>query len=92
MAELGEFEGQEHRKAGETAAANADVIVCSGPVCRPLFEAARAAGHADAHWFETKEEAAAYVAGIQGEGDFVLVKASRGEAFEDILPLLEAAK
>ena len=92
MAELGEFEGQEHRKAGETAAANADVIVCSGPVCRPLFEAARAAGHADAHWFETKEEAAAYVAGIQAKGDFVLVKASRGEAFEDILPLLEGAK
>jgi UDP-N-acetylmuramyl pentapeptide synthase len=61
-------------------------------VCRPLFEAARAAGHADAHWFETKEEAAAYVAGIQAKGDFVLVKASRGEAFEDILPLLEGAK
>ena len=92
MAELGDFEEQEHRLAGQVAAASADIIVCSGLVCRPLFEAALEQGHADAHWFETKEQAAAYVAGMLREGDSVLVKASRGEAFEDILPLLEGAK
>lgn len=92
MAELGEYEEREHRTAGEVAAATADIIVCSGPVCRPLFEAARTAGHVDVRWFETKEEAAADVARELREGDFVLVKASRGEAFETILPLLEGAK
>ena len=92
MAELGDYEEREHRAAGEVAAANADIIVCSGPVCRPLFEAAQEAGHRDVRWFETKEEAAQAVAAELRAGDFVLVKASRGEAFEDILPLLEGAK
>jgi UDP-N-acetylmuramoyl-tripeptide--D-alanyl-D-alanine ligase len=92
MAELGEFEEREHRAAGEVAAASCDILVCSGETCRPLAEAARAAGHADVRWFATKEEAAAEVAGMLGAGDFVLVKASRGEEFETILPLLEGAK
>ena len=42
-------------------------------------------------WFETKEEAAAAVAGLLGDGVTVLVKASRGEAFETLLPVLGAA-
>jgi UDP-N-acetylmuramoyl-tripeptide--D-alanyl-D-alanine ligase len=92
MAELGEFEEREHRAAGEVAAASCDILVCSGETCRPLAEAARAAGHADVRWFATKEEAAAEVAGMLEAGDFVLVKASRGEEFETILPLLEGAK
>jgi UDP-N-acetylmuramoyl-tripeptide--D-alanyl-D-alanine ligase len=91
MAELGEFEEAEHRRAGDVAAASCDVLVCSGETCRPMAEAARAAGLADVRWFPTKEDAAREVAGLLGAGDHVLVKASRGEAFETILPLLEAA-
>jgi UDP-N-acetylmuramoyl-tripeptide--D-alanyl-D-alanine ligase len=91
MAELGDYEEAEHRQAGQVAAASCDILVCSGDVCRSLAEAARAAGHRDVRWFATKEEAGSEVAALLGEGDFVLVKASRGEAFETILPLLESA-
>lgn len=91
MAELGEYELAEHRAAGAVAAATCDVLVCSGETCRALADAARHAGHGDVRWFETKEEAAAAVAGLLGEGVTVLVKASRGEAFETLLPVLGAA-
>jgi len=91
MAELGEFEETEHRKAGEVAAASCDTLICSGDTCRAMAEAAREAGHPDVRWFATKEEAAREAAAILRPGDHILVKASRGEAFETILPTLEAA-
>lgn len=90
MAELGEFELSEHRAAGEIAAENADVLVAAGESCRTLIEAAREAGLAEAYWFAGKDEAAAFVAQLLSAGDSVLVKASRGEAFETVIPLLSA--
>lgn len=88
MAELGDFEEPEHRAAGVVAAASCDVLICSGETCRVLAEAAREAGHADTRWFATKEDAARETSSLLGDGVTVLVKASRGEAFETILPLL----
>jgi UDP-N-acetylmuramoyl-tripeptide--D-alanyl-D-alanine ligase len=92
MAELGEHELEEHRKAGEIAASSCDVIFCSGQTCRALAEAARAAGHPDVRWFPSRDEAAAAAASLLREGDTVLVKASRGEAFEAVIPVLEGAR
>lgn len=89
MAELGPFEEDEHRKAGAIAAANCDILFAVGPECGPLVESARAAGAADVRWFAGKEEAAAEAAKILRGGDTVLVKASRGAAFETVLPVLE---
>ncbi|HNM78148.1 MAG TPA: UDP-N-acetylmuramoyl-tripeptide--D-alanyl-D-alanine ligase [Tepidiformaceae bacterium] len=91
MAELGDFEAEEHRAAGRVAARSCDVLICSGETCRALADAAREAGHTDVRWFATKEEAAAEAASLLHDGVTVLVKASRGEAFETILPLLGAA-
>lgn len=91
MAELGEFEEAEHRAAGRIAAASCDILAAAGEECRVLIEAARGFGHADAHWFPIREEAAAYVRDHLQPGDHVLVKASRGAAFETILPMLGAA-
>lgn len=89
MAELGEFEAGEHRKAGELAASQCDLLVTVGPAGALLAEAARQAGHPDVHAFDSKYDAAAYLAPLLHEGDTVLVKASRGEAFETVLPILE---
>lgn len=91
MAELGEFEEQEHRAAGRIVAANCDVLVAVGPTCRGLAEAAGGAGLSDIHWFATKDEAAWFLRDQLQRGDYVLVKASRGEAFETIVPLLEGS-
>lgn len=92
MAELAEFEDAEHRAAGVVAAASCDILACCGESCLPLAEAARTAGHPDVRWFETREEAAGSVAASLRAGDYVLVKASRGEAFETILHFLEEAR
>ena len=92
MAELGDFEEAEHIAAGRVAAECCDILVCSGEVCRRLADSARASGLDDVRWFATKEEAAGSVASLLLAGDYVLVKASRGEEFETILPLLEGAK
>jgi UDP-N-acetylmuramoyl-tripeptide--D-alanyl-D-alanine ligase len=91
MAELGDFEAAEHRAAGRVAATSVDVLITFGPVCAGLAEAAREAGLGDVRWFEDKDGAAAEVLREMRAGDVVLVKASRGEALETVLPLLEGA-
>ncbi|MEO9254187.1 MAG: UDP-N-acetylmuramoyl-tripeptide--D-alanyl-D-alanine ligase, partial [Tepidiformaceae bacterium] len=77
MAELGEFEAEEHRAIGRVAAESADILVTFGPVCIGLADEARAAGLQDVRWFETKEAAAADVTREMRAGDVVLVKGSR---------------
>ena len=63
MAELGEQSEGEHSRLGGVAAGCCDVLVAAGEACRALVEAARAGGLDESHWFETKEEAAAFAAG-----------------------------
>ncbi len=89
MAELGDRSEAEHRRIGAVAAECCDALVAAGEACRLLVEEARANGLAESHWFETKDEAAAFAAARLGEGDHVLVKASRGQAFEELIPVLE---
>ena len=89
MAELGDLSEGEHRRIGGIATGCCDVLVATGTPCRPLIEEARAKGLGESYWFETKEEAAAFVTRLLGEGDHILVKASRGQAFEEIIPTLE---
>ena len=91
MAELGQFEVAEHEKAGRLAAECCDILFCFGPTTRTLADAASAAGVTDVRWFETKDEAAAALAALLAPGDVALVKGSRSEALETILPLLEGA-
>ena len=91
MAELGDHSELEHRRIGGVAATSCDVLVAAGEPCRALVEEARVSGLGESHWFETKEEAAAFAAGLLGDGDHILVKASRGQAFEALIPVLEGA-
>lgn len=89
MAELGELAEREHRRIGRLAAGCCDALAATGPLGRALAEEARAGGLGEARWFARAEDAAAFAAGIARAGDHVLVKASRGQAFERLLPLLE---
>ncbi|GAB4321185.1 MAG: UDP-N-acetylmuramoyl-tripeptide--D-alanyl-D-alanine ligase [Dehalococcoidia bacterium] len=89
MAELGPFGEAEHARLGGVAAHCCDRLVATGPLCRHLVAEARHAGLAEAGWFESKEEAAREVRRIADKGDHILVKASRSQAFETIIPLLE---
>ncbi len=89
MAELGGFEEDEHRRIGELAAETCDILVAVGDPCRVTVDAARAAGLRDATWYDEKEGAAEAVRLQLQSGDFVLVKASRSQAFEAVIPLLE---
>lgn len=91
MAELGDYEADEHQRIGEIAAETCDVLVAVGESCRITVETARASGLRDATWFADRDEAAAAVRARLKSGDFVLVKASRSHAFETILPILVGA-
>lgn len=92
MAELGDYEGEEHRKAGILAARCCDEIASFGETCRTVIDAARGAGAERASWYPTKEEAAAAVRKGLRKGDYVLVKGSRSEALETVLPVLGVAQ
>lgn len=88
MAELGDHETEEHDRLGRIAAKECDLLLAVGEACQAMVDAAREAGLAGAQWYPTKEEAAAAVARGLRAGDTVLVKASRSQAFEGILPAL----
>lgn len=88
MAELGVYSESEHRRIGRVAAECCDLLVASGELARPLADEAELAG-AQVVWFASKEEAAAWLAPKLRSGDVVLVKASRGQAFETVIPRLE---
>ena len=90
MAELGDFETEEHRAAGRLAAECCDALFAVGETCRSLVESARAAGLREATWFAEKDEAAAAVKAMLLAGDSVLLKASRSQEFETLIPALEA--
>lgn len=91
MAELGEYEETEHEKIGVLAAECCDLLFAVGLPCKAMVEAAHAAGLAAAYWFEDKREAAVAVRERLTIGDTVLVKASRSQEFETIIPFLEGA-
>jgi len=57
-----------------------------------MVNAARAAGLKDADWFDDKRAAAVAIRDRMGPGDYVLVKASRSQEFETIIPLLEGSR
>jgi UDP-N-acetylmuramoyl-tripeptide--D-alanyl-D-alanine ligase len=92
MAELGDAEAAEHCRAGSVAAECCDILAASGEAARGLVEAARKAGLQSARWFQDREEAASWIQGQLRAGDHVLIKASRSQAFERVIPLLEAER
>ena len=91
MAELGERAESEHGRIGRLAAERCDALLATGRLCQVLVREAQRAGLREARWFETKEAAAERAAELLSCGDHILVKASRSQALETVIPTLEGA-
>jgi UDP-N-acetylmuramoyl-tripeptide--D-alanyl-D-alanine ligase len=88
MAELGQDAATYHRRIGEIAAENADVVVAVGGLARSYL----GAGAADERHATTVDEAIAALEEVLRPGDVVLVKASRSAGLERVAEALAAAK
>ena len=85
MGELGPDYAALHRSVGEYAAEIGIDLVCAiGPMSKEIAEGAASDG-TKALWFETKADFLAQTKDILKDGDNVLIKASHGMEFPEIL-------
>jgi UDP-N-acetylmuramoyl-tripeptide--D-alanyl-D-alanine ligase len=91
MLELGPRELEFHREVGEAAAElGFDFVLAVGPRSRELLAGVSAGGGRGA-WVQNAAAAVAWLADFAlGEGDLVLVKASRGTALESVVEALKS--
>ena len=90
MFELGENEAQLHREVGAYAAEKGiDVIICTGALSKNMYEGACAESEKDVYYFETRDEMLAGLPEILKPGDNILVKASHGMHFEEVVEHLQ---
>lgn len=91
MFELGTDEAALHREVGACAAKkNIDVIVCVGKLCKNMYDGAVSVDNTSAkiYYYENKEALFEDIEEIICDGDIVLVKASHGMHFEEIIEKL----
>ncbi len=96
MFELGENEKALHRGVGEYAAKqNVDALICVGALSEEMYQgAAECEDKKDAmelYHFATLEDCKNEVAGLLKQGDAVLIKASHGMHFTELVELLTQA-
>jgi len=92
MFELGVKENEFHAEIGSYAAVkNIDCILCVGKLSRNMYEAALAVEESisQAYYYETKEEMLTDLPSILNAKDTVLVKASHGMHFEEVVKVLQ---
>ena len=89
MFELGEKEISPHKEVGETAAGFCiDLIICIGQLAKNIYEGAVTKGN-QVLYFETKESFFEKMDILLKKGDTVLVKASNGMKFQEIVEKLK---
>ena len=90
MGELGEIEESEHRKLGRILYdSNIQVVVGIGPLCEPMMREIRG----KTTWmFEDIEAARKQISLIVRNGDVVLLKGSRLNALERLLPWIKVRR
>lgn len=93
MFELGDEEEQLHEDVGRYAAGEEiDVLVFIGTLAKQMYEGARLAGRkSEIYYFETKDEAFCSLNEILKPGDSILVKASHGMQFEEVIRFLTSS-
>ena len=85
MLELGEYAKESHQKIGEMVYSKGiDALVTVGRLSHYTAEAARALGLECIHGFDNNQDAAEYLKGFLKDGDYVLIKGSRGMKMEEI--------
>lgn len=85
MYELGENSGKLHHSVGIFArGCGIDRLVAIGELAKEIARGAEG-GDLEVYYFETKEDFYKEMEEITGEGDIVLVKASRGMKMEDVV-------
>lgn len=90
MFELGENENAFHREVGAYAAEKGiDVIVCIGTLAAQMTEGAKKARGKEVYHFADKEAFLSHADEILKSGDAVLLKASHGMHFEELLEALK---
>ncbi len=90
MLELGEQSPQHHADVGHYAAlAGVDVLMFAGERAIESYNAAKTATRKPCIYFKTRQEAEGALAQCLEKGDTVLVKASRGMKFENIVHHIE---
>lgn len=90
MGELGDDTAQLHFDTGAYAAAQGIDLVCGiGSLGKEIAEGASSESSAKALWFETKADFLSAMKDIIHEGDNVLVKASHGMHFSELVDTLK---
>ena len=86
MFELGPFAPTLHAGVGAyLGKAGLDCLVAVGELARHIYDAAKDAMVPQVYWCETKEEAKPILAELVKPNSTILVKASRGMAFEELV-------
>jgi UDP-N-acetylmuramoyl-tripeptide--D-alanyl-D-alanine ligase len=90
MLELGRHTDEAHRKLGELAKKNTDILVVVGPRAKFIKEGAEGARMAKKNIFEfnNSKEAAEFMSGFASAGDLILVKGSQGVRMERVTAAL----
>ena len=90
MLELGVLSDELHRKTGILAARDGiDNLICCGVNAALIYEGYKSAGGKAARYYHDKAELIAALPELIKKGDAVLVKASRGMKFEEIVSFLQ---
>jgi UDP-N-acetylmuramoyl-tripeptide--D-alanyl-D-alanine ligase len=90
MFELGPLAPTLHAGVGECVAkAGIDCLICAGELSQHIADAATAQGMTEVYWRPNKKEAMAVLEQVVKPNCTVLVKASRGMAFEELVEFIK---
>ena len=93
MFELGTSEDALHKEVGQYAALkNLDVLVCVGKLASFIYDGAVDKFKGTLLYFETREELIDALPSIVEENDTILVKASHGMGFDNVVKALQEMK
>ena len=89
MLGLGDIAEDMHREVGAFAAeTDIDMLICQGPLAKLIYDEYKATGGKSAEYYSDMNELITNIHKYIKKGDTVLLKASRGMKFEQLLPHL----